>query len=147
MCGCVCACLSLPVVCCWAIWQLPSTPNCRIMQQTCVNLASTNKNWAQLSIFGVNLSQIASTNKKTPFSILEQTCLNCKHKHLEHPIIQFCNKALSQSASVHMSSANAEAGEQTWVIELCFVEFEITASVLQGSFLDVVVLDPSWELL
>ncbi len=68
MCGCVCACLSLPVVCCWAIWQLPSTPNCRIMQQTCVNLASTNKNCAQLSIFGVNLSQFASTNKNTPFS-------------------------------------------------------------------------------
>jgi hypothetical protein len=76
------------------------------MQQTCVNLASTNKNCAQLSIFGVNLSQFASTNKNTPFSHFGANLSQLQAQTLGTP-------NLSQSASVHMSSANAEAGEQT----------------------------------
>lgn len=73
--------------------QTRTEPSCPSMERTCLNLQA----------------QIRTPNSP----ILEQTCLNCKHKHLEHPIVQFCNKTLSQSASVQMSSANAEAGEQT----------------------------------
>lgn len=85
MCGCVCACLSPPVVCCWAIWQLPSTPNCRIMQQTCVNLEArtrTEPSCPSLERTCLNLqAQI-----RTPHSpILEQTCSQLQAQTLGTP--------------------------------------------------------------